>query len=147
MMLCQAALVSVTSCMSFVFNAETLWYDLIIVFHRADADIPEVVNFNNRFLYYYYGLLRMCCIRSEAFAQRLALHTNTDFAFKQFLPSPAVYPEVSEELFVLLEIFAGKRGTSSNSPEAVEAANQFRKHIIPVFVHDVDGQNWAIWLK
>jgi hypothetical protein len=88
----------------------------------------------------------MCCCRSEAFARRLAFHTNTDFAFKHFLPNPAVYPDVSEELFRLLEIFASRKG-SSNSLEAAEATNQFRKHIIPVLIHDVDGQNWAVWLK
>ncbi|XP_062502356.1 ubiquitin carboxyl-terminal hydrolase 34-like isoform X2 [Corticium candelabrum] len=112
----------------------------------ADADMAEVVNFNNRFLYFYYGLLHMCCVRSETFAQRLALHTNTDFAFKHFLSSPNVYPDISDELFLLLEIFAMRRGGSS-SVETAESATQFRKHIIPLFLHNVDGQNWAIWLK
>ncbi|KAL1414805.1 hypothetical protein MTO96_007264 [Rhipicephalus appendiculatus] len=57
----------------------------------ADHDDQDVVVFNRCMLPAYYGLLRLCCQQSRAFARQLAAHQNVQWAFKNITPYTTLY--------------------------------------------------------
>ncbi|KAL3205409.1 hypothetical protein MRX96_011301 [Rhipicephalus microplus] len=86
----------------------------------ADHDDQDVVVFNRCMLPAYYGLLRLCCQQSRAFARQLAAHQNVQWAFKNITPYTTLYTAAVGELLKLMELFVAlPRGASEQEQREV----------------------------
>ncbi|XP_077536768.1 ubiquitinyl hydrolase 1 puf isoform X3 [Haemaphysalis longicornis] len=86
----------------------------------ADHDDQDVVVFNRCMLPAYYGLLRLCCQQSRAFARQLAAHQNVQWAFKNITPYTTLYTAAVGELLKLMELFVSlPRGASEQEQREV----------------------------
>ncbi|KAL6057498.1 USP domain-containing protein [Balamuthia mandrillaris] len=71
----------------------------------------KMIAYNEEALPTFYRILYLCCVRSEAFMQTWAFHTNLDWATSQIYVNTNVYPRTSDH------IFAGIKVIAENIPE------------------------------